>query len=388
MLRPVSRVGGVALRTTSIEAFSRMIRSFYAAAVDPGLWGAALRGMEDVTRSAGATMVFVPRTVQDNGIVLAGRFTEDVCAEFARDQMARCPRTEYVNRTGAPLFYDSMIMDEAAMDRDPVYDWYGRLGLRYCIGGHLTTNDRWQVNISLQRTRRQGHVNRADVDGFLQIKSHLAQALDLAEIMGSLRSKERASLQLIEQMPQGVILLGPNKRILYANAAADRMLTTSPLLSVKADIFGLADPAQEARLGGLLFAAVGLSGGEGAEPGGWLTADRSGAAPLHIFVGPVAPSLELSLSVQPMAMLILHDRAMGRRASIAMLTDLFGLTRTEARLAALLGGGAALDAAAIQLGQTTGTARIHLKAIFRKMGVDRQQDLVRVLSGLVSQGLG
>lgn len=386
------------MRTTSIEAFSRMIRGFYDAAVDPALWGSALRDMEDVTGSAGATMVFVPRNAQDMGVVLAGRFTEDVCAEYARDQMARCPRVDYVNRTGASLFYDSMIMNEREMDLDPVYDWYGKLGLRYCIGGMLTTNERWLINISLQRSRRQGHVDRADVDGFLRIKSHLTQALDMAEIMGSLRGQARASLQLIERLPQGIVLLGPNKRIIYANAAADRLLTASPLLSVGrgsgngAGTFSLADPVLEARLDRLLFAAVGLTRGDHVQPGGWLTAaprigDSSGAAPLHIFVGPVAASLDLSLSEHPMAMLILHDRAAGRQASLAMLTDLFGLTPTEARLAALLGGGVTLETAALRLGQAIGTARIHLKAIFRKMGVDRQQDLVGVLSGLMAQGM-
>lgn len=374
------------MRTTSVETFSRVIQKIYAAAADPAQWGDALRDLEDATGSVGATLVFVPRTANDQGMVLSGRFSDDVCAEFARDQMAHCPRTEYVGRTGANLFYDSMIMTEAEMDRDPVYDWFGRLGLRYCIGGVLATDDRWNVNISLQRSRAQGHVERADVDTYLHFRSHLVQALTLTDMLGSLRSRERASAVMLERLPQGVVLVGADRRIIYANAAADRILSSSALLSAKVNQFSLADAALDARLEAMIAAATGLTSGTAVDASGWLTARHPGLAPLHMFVGPALPSLDPGLSARPMAMVILHDRSAGPQAPIAMLTDLFGLTMTEARLAALLGGGAALESAALQLGQAVGTARIHLKSIFRKMGVDRQQDMVRVLSGLVSQG--
>ena len=65
-----------------------------------------------------------------------------------------------------------------------------------------------------------------------------------------------------------------------------------------------------------------------------------------------------------------------------MLASLYGLTETEARLASALSGGHSLESAAALLRHRPSTARAHLKAVFRKVGVNRQQDLVRMLATL------
>ena len=65
-----------------------------------------------------------------------------------------------------------------------------------------------------------------------------------------------------------------------------------------------------------------------------------------------------------------------------MLASLYGLTDAEARLAGALSGGHSLESAAALLRIQPSTARAHLKAVFRKVGVNRQQDLVRLLASL------
>lgn len=58
----------------------------------------------------------------------------------------------------------------------------------------------------------------------------------------------------------------------------------------------------------------------------------------------------------------------------------FGLTKTEARLAAALYEGCSIPQAAHRMGVANSTARTHLQRIFDKTGVRRQADLVRVIS--------
>jgi len=62
----------------------------------------------------------------------------------------------------------------------------------------------------------------------------------------------------------------------------------------------------------------------------------------------------------------------------------FGLTPAETRLATLLREGTSLAEAAEDLGVSVNTTRNQLRAIFEKMGVRRQADLVRALSQLAS----
>jgi pimeloyl-ACP methyl ester carboxylesterase/DNA-binding CsgD family transcriptional regulator len=68
----------------------------------------------------------------------------------------------------------------------------------------------------------------------------------------------------------------------------------------------------------------------------------------------------------------------------AALRASFGLTPAEARLAALLRDGASLAEAADELAVSVNTTRNQLRAIFEKMGLHRQADLVRALSQLAA----
>jgi DNA-binding CsgD family transcriptional regulator len=59
-----------------------------------------------------------------------------------------------------------------------------------------------------------------------------------------------------------------------------------------------------------------------------------------------------------------------------VLTRLYGLTRTEAKLVQLLVAGLTLDEAATDLNVSVNTAHTHLKLVFHKTGVNRQAQLV------------
>ncbi|HYG90396.1 MAG TPA: helix-turn-helix transcriptional regulator [Azospirillum sp.] len=77
------------------------------------------------------------------------------------------------------------------------------------------------------------------------------------------------------------------------------------------------------------------------------------------------------------------DRANSLRPD--WLRSLYGLTPTEARLAAELAKGNSIEDAANDLRITIGTARVHLKHIFSKTGTNRQSELIRLL---LNSGMG
>lgn len=66
----------------------------------------------------------------------------------------------------------------------------------------------------------------------------------------------------------------------------------------------------------------------------------------------------------------------------ASVRDSFGLTPAETRLAARLKDGQTLKEAAVELGVSLNTVRNQLRAIFDKMGLNRQSELVRALTQL------
>ena len=87
----------------------------------------------------------------------------------------------------------------------------------------------------------------------------------------------------------------------------------------------------------------------------------------------------------PTFMVVLVDPNQQKPPAIDDLMDLFGLTRSEAKLTQKLAEGLALDQAAELVGISHSSARTYLKTIFSKTGVNRQPQLMKtVLSSIPS----
>ena len=78
-------------------------------------------------------------------------------------------------------------------------------------------------------------------------------------------------------------------------------------------------------------------------------------------------------------MLFIGDPDKPMEIDQSRLRQLYGLSRAEARVVALLAQGYKLDATAESLGLVYETVRKHLKQVFDKTGCDRQAELVRLL---------
>jgi len=61
------------------------------------------------------------------------------------------------------------------------------------------------------------------------------------------------------------------------------------------------------------------------------------------------------------------------------LIDVFGLTRSEAKLTQKLAEGMSLDQAADLVGISLSSARTYLKTVFSKIGVNRQPQLMKIV---------
>ena len=76
------------------------------------------------------------------------------------------------------------------------------------------------------------------------------------------------------------------------------------------------------------------------------------------------------------ALLMLYDQELSLKVNVDVLSKLYGLTRGEAALAAILVRGKSIEEAADELFISPHTARTHLKRIFMKTDTHRQTELV------------
>jgi DNA-binding CsgD family transcriptional regulator len=111
---------------------------------------------------------------------------------------------------------------------------------------------------------------------------------------------------------------------------------------------------------------------------------RSGGHGLVLRMARLAAGAANLSPARPVALVTLTDLDATGGARTGDLRALWGLTEREAELAVRLAQGERIERAARELGIGEGTARHHLKSIFRRMDIDRQVDLVRLVAQIGS----
>lgn len=363
------------------EQLSRTVKKLYAAAVDASLWPSALHAIEEFTGSAGAVLHVIPKNGGPPKTLLGtnaqSHFPPSELAEWERDYMASCPRLAAGARwPDRPFICDRMIISEAEMDRDQSYRWWEQHGVRYFIGSRLPDTDRHTLAWSLQRSRRQGHVDERDVELFDMVRPHLTQAAAIADSLDTLAAHRRFSDAMLDALPQAIFSLDRTGDLLFVNAGGERMLKRRDAVISKDGRLSAAIRSQQPQLD-VLIAQV-LSGG----PGGAMRLFRpDGRRPCTVRVTPIVID-EAERFLDPAVLVIVSDPACASAIDEEVLRALYDLTPAEARTAAALVDGHSIPSAAQLLGVSGETLRSHLKAVFRKVGVSRQQDLVRILAEL------
>lgn len=173
----------------------------------------------------------------------------------------------------------------------------------------------------------------------------------------------------------GVIAVDDTLEILHMNAQAAEVLRSSTLIRSGAHGRLVIDPAPD----GLL---------------GFMTPPPKQVPRSHQSFSLERDGKKLSLLIRrvpqkpdstPTFMVVLVDPNQQKPPEIDDLMDLFGLTRSEAKLTQKLAEGLALDQAAELVGISHSSARTYLKTIFSKTGVNRQPQLMKtVLSSIPS----
>ena len=104
--------------------------------------------------------------------------------------------------------------------------------------------------------------------------------------------------------------------------------------------------------------------------------------PLAVIVTPLSPRGGLFLDTNARVLVCVMNMEGEIALPASLMTDLFGLTSAEVRVASLLFGGVTPKIAAEQLKVSAHTVHVHVAHLFQKTGVRRQSELVRLMMRL------
>lgn len=222
-----------------------------------------------------------------------------------------------------------------------------------------------------------------------QLMPHICRSLG---VMFKLRDAEfriAASLEALNRIRQGVVLLDGRGGVCFANSLAEEILRekdglflgerVGPHRALETD-----DPLAKSALTRAIQIGVGTPGGETSNDAQTLLVRRqSGAASyaVQVFYLPETNPYRLGAGT-PRAIGFIRTAARGPQLEPDLLRRLYGFTPAEGRAALALCDGDSLDAVAVRLNVSLNTLKTHLKSIYAKTAVDNRAALTKMMLSL------
>lgn len=262
--------------------------------------------------------------------------------------------------------------------------WLRPLGLLHGLLGILAHGHEATSALIALRPLDGAGFGSADRAAMTVLLRDLRCAWHLGAGFAAARSLAEVLLDLLAALPEAVIIVDREARPLVINRMGETLLERRDGLGISAGRIAAANPAETARLRRAI-AAVTARDGETARAEAVLVRP-SGGRPLLIRVEALPRPLA-DPEGAPRAVAALVVRSAECPVAADGLSQFYGMTPAEARLAALIVGGQPLQDAAMQLGISQNTARTHMKRIYAKTDTHRQVELVRLL-GLPAEAAG
>ena len=371
---------------SSYEAVIDLIERIYAAAEAPALWPDALERIAETTHSA-ASLVFRNMDAREGGVDVAARVTSDATDAYQQyfhklDPWGNSPRAAALVRPGAVVDGEELISRDELIRTEYYNDFARPHGLTRVLVGVLSKQGPIASVVSLIRDDAANAYGSEERRLLQALMPHLTRAVEIHRRLLPVSVLDGAAVDALDCLASGVALLDGTGRTIFLNRAAERVLRRRDGLLVEHGCLVAALPHEREALRVLIAQAAQTTAGALLRAGG-------GAMPIS------RPSMERAYNVLVTPLGRRHTSRHGPEAAVAVfiadpedrgsseigaLVRLFRLTPAEARLAAGIATGAALNEVADALGIGRETARTQLRSVFAKTGTTRQAELVRIIT--------
>lgn len=343
-----------------------MVYDIHCCATDPSLWQQTL---EHVRCALGATQVAMVENDANLRIAHHSQLPPDSVSSYAAyyyrlDHVIEAVQRGPVGvvRTGAELMWPHAKCEFQS-------DWGRPNGFEDGLFVRLTNNRHDSTLAIPTRRSRDRFDTRENVALVAALAEHFRQSLRTQEALG--RVSAASVFDNARWFRHGLVLVSDSGLVRYANARAEAIFRSAQGLSIsRSGIIHTACDADDAALHSAIWTATRSA----TRTGHSLKCQRQqGLSPLVVHVAPTD-------SAHALLTIVSTDRP--EVVDETLLTDLYGLTPAEARVARMIVIHEGLQTIARELSVSPATVKTHLLSVFRKTGVKRQADLVRLLVSL------
>jgi DNA-binding CsgD family transcriptional regulator len=273
-------------------------------------------------------------------------------------------------------------IDDTALGRSELSDFHAKTNIFDGIGNFFPISGTMIGLLAAFRARGQAAFDDADRRKMMQLFPHLQRALQIQTKLGAIEREHGVTLELLDGLAIGVIILAADGRLLFANGIAERVLHAGEGITMSGGRVRPQDLRARESFDRLVSGAAQTSGRRGLEAGGSITVEGLSGMTMALLISPLRASGLGFGPPMPAAMIVFADPARDMRPPPErVLAATYRLTPAEARLLAALTAGQRLSDYAEAAGIGISTARTHLRQVLSKSGHHRQVDLVRAVIG-------
>lgn len=365
----------------SIRQQTAALAELYDAAKVPAQWPAALQGVAAAVGGIGAGQVILnKRTGAVEWVTITGPCAElepRYISHYAPlDLYAPTLRAQPVQRW-MPL--SRSLPSGAVVGNEWYNDFILKSGVADILAAKMYEDDDTTVLLGIHRGPGSGRSIAQFNAGVRALLQPLVRATRLHVAFRRMGRALAAARQALNYLSAGVVLTDVEGHVLETNELAAEILRREDGLQIRDGRLTATRTFDSARL------AAGIAGHPPCNTDGHLLIGRKGGARPHaVTIAPLDGGGDGARAQRIVMVLIVNPD--WQTPSERSVSAFFGLSPAESRLAAALMQGRKLAAIARDSGVEVTTLRTQLSSILRKVGVERQVDLVRVLSGIGSTG--
>lgn len=252
--------------------------------------------------------------------------------------------------------------------------------VEYELGMYVSEPSGWECSVGLLNGPDKNNFGNKDKVFFLGFRPHLERSLELYAQIKRNQSEKEILEETLERLGIGTFILDGLGRVIDANAVAQHIARRNSCIFLIDKAIVLSNSKDNARFRRSINAALAQrENGHVKTFADVLRIECSEGQSLDLLIRSVSSSDGYRSDVSPSVIVYVGDSAQQQLPQERFIAQLFGLTPSEAFVAALLAVGFTLTEAAEKLDVTENTIRGYAKSIFAKTGVSRQADLVRLI---------